>query len=167
MPEPRGLGLTILAHVDSDHAGDEVTLPSRTGFIIFLNNAPICWSPKKQVGVETSIFGSKFIAMKQCCEYLRGFRYKLRLMGIPVDGPCYVYGDNKSVLTNASVPESVLCKKSNSIAYIFLREGSAADEWRVAYVNTHENVADLLTKPLGGVKRKQFCGKLLYHIYAE
>jgi len=37
-----------------------------------------------------------------------------------------------------------------------VREGSASDEWRVAYVNTHENVADLLTKPLGGEKRKSF-----------
>ena len=41
VPEPCGLGFTILANVDSDHAGDEVTRQSRTGFIIFLNNAPI------------------------------------------------------------------------------------------------------------------------------
>ena len=29
-----------------------------------------------------------------------------------------------------------------------LREGAARDEWRTAYVNTHDNPADLLTKPL-------------------
>ena len=78
------------------------------------------------------------------------------MMGIEVSEPAYIYGDNKSVLSNALVPESVLRKKSNSIAYNFVREGSASDEWRVAYVNTHENVADLLTKPLCGEKRRNF-----------
>ena len=103
--------------------------------------------------------------MKQCYEYLRELCFKLRMMGILVDGPSFVYGDNKLVLVNSSVPESVLRKKSNSIAYNYVREGSASDEWRVAYVNTHHNVADLLTKPLGGEKRKYFIQRLLHHLY--
>ena len=164
-PEARGLGFTIFANVDSDHAGNEITRCSRTGFIVFLNNAPIYWFSKKQGGIETSSFGSEFIAMKQCCEYLRGIRFKLRMMGILVDGLSFVYGDNKSVLVNSSVPESVLWKKSNSIAYNYVREGSASDEWRVAYVNTHHNVADLLTKSLGDKKRKYFIQRLLHHLY--
>ena len=87
------------------------------------------------------------------------------MMGIEVSEPAYIFGDNKSVLSNASVPESVLKKKSNSIAYNFVREGSASDEWRIAYVNTHENVVDLLTKPLGGEKRRNFVRRLLHHLY--
>ena len=59
----------------------------------------------------------------------------------------------------------MLKKKSSSIAYHFVREGVARDEWRTTYINTHENVADILTKPLpGGVKRNKFVGKLLHHI---
>ena len=34
-PEARGLGFIIFANVDSDHAGDEITRCSRTGFIVF------------------------------------------------------------------------------------------------------------------------------------
>ena len=106
------------------------------------------------------------MAMKQCCEYLRGLRYKLRMMGIPVEGNCFVFGDNKSVLVNSSKPDSVLKKKSNSIAYNFVREGCAADEWRVTYISTHLNLADLLTKPLGGgEKRRRFVGMILHHVY--
>ena len=66
--------------------------------------------------------------MKLCCEYLRGLRYKLRMMGIPVIGPVYIYGDNQSVLCNTSIPESQLKKKSQSIAYHFIREGCSRDE---------------------------------------
>ena len=64
--------------------------------------------------------------------------------------PCYIYGDNKSVLSNLSLPDSVLNKKSLSIAYHFIREGTAANEWLTAYVNTDDNCADMLSKSLPG-----------------
>ena len=60
----------------------------------------------------------------------------------------YIYGDNKSVLVNSAVPHSQLKKESNSVAFYHVREGSALDEWRATYINTHENIADLLTKNL-------------------
>ena len=168
MPEARGFGFVISTYVDSDHAGDTITRRSRTGFIVYLNQAPIFWFSKKQGGIETSSFGSEFIAMKQCCEYLRGFRYKLRMMGIPVEGPAYIFGDNKSVLVNSSQPDSVLKKKSNSIAYHYVREGSATDEWRITYIPTGDNVADLLTKPLGGgEKRQKFIEMILHHVFVQ
>ena len=59
-----------------------------------INNAPLYWFLKKQSSLETSSFGSEFIAIKQCCEYLKGLRYKLRMMGIRVNNPCFIYGDN-------------------------------------------------------------------------
>ncbi len=166
MPEPRGIGFVIRAKVDADHASDSLTRRSRTGFLVYLNMALVCWHSKKQTSVESSSFGSEFVAMKQCCEYLRGLRYKLRMMGIPVDGPCYIEGDNQSVLANATIPDSTLKKKSQSIAYHFVRDGVARSEWRTCYVNTHDNEADLLTKQLPhGEKRVRFVSNLLDHIF--
>ena len=77
MPEPRGLGFVMRAKVDADHAGDTVTQRSRTGFLVFLNCSLIYWTSKKQTSVKSSSFGSEFITMKRCCEYVRGLRYKL------------------------------------------------------------------------------------------
>ena len=166
MPEPRGLGFVMRGKVDADHAGDTVTRRSRTGFLVFLNCSLIYWTSKKQTSVESSSFGSEFIAMKQCCEYVRGLWYKLRMMGIPCQGPAYIQGDNQSVLANTSIPDSTLKKKSQSIAYHFVHEGAARDEWRTSYINTHENEADLLTKLLpSGDKRKRFVENLLHHIF--
>jgi hypothetical protein len=134
-------------------------------FIVFLNNSPIFWSSKKQGSCETSTFGSEFVAMKQATEYVRGLRFKLRMFGITVDEPAFVFGDNQSVLANTSAPASTLKKKSNAIAYHFVREGCARDEWRTAYINTHENVADLFTKPLpSGEKQTKFIRMILHHI---
>ena len=165
MPEPRGRGFRMRVYVDCDLGGELVTRRSRTGFVVFLNNAPIYWLSKKQGSCEVSTFGSEFTAMKQAVEYVRGLRYKLRMFGIPCDEPTFVYGDNKSVLSNTSVPASTLKKKMNSLSYHFVREGCARDEWRTAYVNTHDNLADLLTKPLpSGEKRDRFVRQLLYWI---
>ena len=107
--------------VDSDHASDQVTRRSRTGFLVYLNNALIYWTSKKQTTIETSLFGSEFMAMKHATEYVRGLQYKLRGMGIPVDECAYIYGDNKSVLVNLSVPHSQLKKNSNNVAYHHVR----------------------------------------------
>jgi hypothetical protein len=116
-PEPLGKAVDIRLIVDSDHAGCKRTRRSRTGFLIYCNLSLIIWLSKKQPTLETSVFGAEFVAMKHGIETLRGLRYKLRMMGVPVSGPSYVYGDNKSQVTNSSRPESTLQKKCNSICY--------------------------------------------------
>ena len=165
-PDPRGIAFTMRAFVDSNHAGDMITQRSRTGFLVFLNNAPIYWFSKKQGSCETSSFGSKFIAMKSCCEYVRGLRYKLRMLGIPVELPTYIFGDNQSVLVSSSKPHSNLKKKFSSIAFHFFREGAVKDEWRVAYINKNFNPTYMATKSLdGGEKRSCFTSYLLHCVY--
>jgi hypothetical protein len=51
------------------------------------------------------------------------------MMGITVDEPVFVFGDNQSILANTTALSSTLKKKSNAIAYHFVREGRARDEW--------------------------------------
>ena len=167
-PEPLGLEMVIRACVDADHAGDTATRRSRSGFIVWANSAPIYWYSKKkrQGGVETSTFGSEFLPMKQCCEYLKGLRYKLRMMGIPVVHCCFVSGDNKSVLYNTTLPDSTIKKKSHSISYHYVREGCARDEWRTCYIHTDDNPVDICTNPLpAGIKRYQKVRSVMYDIY--
>ena len=166
MPQPRGMGFVIRSYVDADHAGDSITRRSRTGFLMYLNSAPVYWMSKKQTSIETSSFGSEFIAMKQCTEYIRGLRYKLCMMGIPCTSPAFIFDDNQSVLANTTIPDSTLKKKSQSIAYHFFREGAARDEWHTTYINTHPNPADLLTKTLpSGEKQTNFVRMILHYIF--
>jgi hypothetical protein len=103
--------------------------------------------------------------MKQATQYVCGLCFKLRMMGIPVEEPMFVFGDNQSVLANTTAPASTLKKKSNAIAYHFVCGGCAWDEWRTAYINMHDNVADLFTKPLpSGEKWCKFVCMLLHHL---
>ena len=88
-PMPIGKELIIRDFVDEDFSGNTVTRRYRTGFIITENMSPEYWLSNKQGCIDTSLFGSEFCAMKQCCEYLRGLRYKIQMMGINVDKPCF------------------------------------------------------------------------------
>ena len=127
-PEPRGKDIDLRLMVDSDHAGDKVRRHLHTGFYIFLNSALIAWISWRQSTIETSVFGAEFVAMKHGVETLRGIRYKLHMMGVPLDGPSNIYSDNMSVINNTQKPESVLKKKSNSICYHAIREAVAMGE---------------------------------------
>ena len=161
-PKPRGKEVDLRLYVDSDHATESKTRRSRTGFLVYLNMAPLIWYSKRQPTVETSVFGAEFVALKNGIETVRGLRYKLRMMGIPISGPNFVYCDNKSVVTNSQNPESTLQKKSNSICYHAARESVAMGESLVTHILTDENPADICTKILqGGMKRNHKVGLIL------
>jgi hypothetical protein len=65
------------------------------GILIFCNLVLIQWIFKRQPTIETSVFGAEFVAMKHGIKALRGLRYKLRMMGVPLTGPSFIYGVNK------------------------------------------------------------------------
>ena len=162
MPEPRGTPVQINCFVDADHAGDVVSRRSHTGIIIYVNRAPIIWYSKRQNTVETSTFGSEFIAMKIATEQIEGLRYKLRMFGVPIDGPANVFGDNQSVINNASIPESPLKKKHVAICYHRVREACASGIIRIAKEDTASNIADLLTKNLDRQRHRTLAEVILY-----
>ena len=164
-PLPRGKEVDIRMMVDSDHAGDKSTRRSCSGYLIYVNMALIIWSSKKQATIESSVFGAEFVAMKTGMEELRGLRYKLRMMGVPVSGPSYIYGNNMSVIYNTQRPESTLKKKHNSICYHAIRESVAMGESLTSHIPTQWNLADLLTKILYGMKRKGMVEGILYDVY--
>jgi hypothetical protein len=161
-PEPRGNPVQINAFVDADHAGNKVTRRSHTGILIYLNCAPVIWYSKAQNTVESSTFGSKFIAMRIVVDMLESLRYKLRMFGVPLDGPSNVFCDNNSVVINATIPTSTLKKKHNSIAYHRVREAVAAKILQIAKVASAENLADVFTKCLPGPTLCMLIQKILW-----
>jgi hypothetical protein len=114
--------------VDSDHAGEHFGRRSRTGLVIYLNMALIVWFSKRHRNVESSVFSDEFVAMKNGIETTLGLQYKLRMMGVTIDGPTYVYVDNISVVHNTQRPESVLKKQNNAICYYAVCESAAMGE---------------------------------------
>jgi hypothetical protein len=152
---------------DSDHAGDRQTRRSCTGFLIFCNMALIDWVSMKQATIEISVFGAEFVAVKHGIEKLQGLCYKLCMMGIPLTGLSYIFADNKSQVTNATIPESTLKKKCNSICYHAVRESVAMGESLITHIKSEDNLSDLITKVTHGAKHHRLVGNILYDIYDD
>ncbi len=126
-----------------------------------MNKAPIMFYSKRQNTVETSTFGSEFVAMKQAVEMIKALKYKLLMFGIEIMDT-KIFGDNNSVILNASVPESTLKKKHHSVNYNYVREAVAAGMALIYKVDTGSNLADLFTKLLNKETRKDLVQGILY-----
>jgi len=148
MPEPKGMAARITCFVDADHAHDKVTRRSVTGIIMFINNTPIKWVSKRQRTVETSTYGSKMVAARIACELMLETRYCLRMLGVPLDGPALMLGDNLSVVTSTMVPSSTLKKKHQVICYHRIWECVAARVVHFVHVSSKDNLSDCMMKPL-------------------
>ena len=161
-PEARGCAVTTTCFVDADHAGCKLTRRSHSGIINFVNRAPIVWFSKRQATVESSTFGSESVAMRQAIDLIEALRYKLRMMGVPIDGATKVYCDNDSVVKTSTRPESTLKKKHNAINYHRAREAQAAGHIRVAWIDGKHNLADVLTKVLVRERRRYLLSRILW-----
>jgi hypothetical protein len=162
MPKPRGNVMSTHCFVDANHAGDTENRRSQTGILLFCNSAPIIWHSKRQNSVEASTFGSESTALKNATEMIEALRYKLRMFGVPIEGPTNVFCDNEAVCKNSIRPESVLSKKHHSIAYHRNREAVAAGTMRVSKEGTDTNLSDLFTKVMPAPKRNDLLDKWTY-----
>ena len=159
LPEPKMKEVEITTYFDASLGCDMLTGRSVTGILLFLNNTILKWYSKRQNTVETSTYGSELVAGKTATEMTMEFRYKLRMLGVPINGPSILLGDNLSMIKNCSLPSSTLKKRHNALAYHRVREAVAAKVIILGHVNSDKNLADCLTKALGG--------KQLYHLLKQ
>jgi hypothetical protein len=77
---------------------------------------------------------------------------KLRMMGMGISGPLYIYGNNMLVVHHMQQLKSMLKKKSNSICYHAVWESVAMGKLLTGHFGINENVGNLATKVLYGEK---------------
>jgi hypothetical protein len=148
MPPPKGKTVSITVYKDADGGSDLVTRRSVTGILVLANSFPVKYFSKRQATVETSTYGSELVAARIAVDLLVEMRYKLRMLGVPIETPSVMYGDNMSVVLNTTRPSSVLKKKHQAIAYHRVREACAAGFLSFSYIPSKENISDCLTKAL-------------------
>jgi hypothetical protein len=162
MPEPLGASPNTMAYVDADHAHDQLTRRSVTGILLLMNGMPIRWYSKRQLTVETSSYSSELVAARIATDDIIELRYKLRMLGVPVNDPIIMLGDNKAVLQNTTVPSSMLKKKYNAIAYHRVQESIAGGILRSFHIPSTKNLADILTRPLSRQLFHQITNAILF-----
>ena len=130
--------------------------------MVFVNKTLVRYISKRQKTVETSSYGSELVAARMAVEIAMEYRYALRMLGVEVDGPCRMFGDNNSVILNTTLPSSMLKKKHQSIAYHAVRTAQACKIISFEHCRSEDNWADILTKPLPPIKHHKLVRPLLF-----
>ena len=146
MPTPLGNPVRTTTWVDANLYHCKITGRACTGILHLLNQTPIDWFCKRQATVETATFGAEFVAARIATDQIVDLRYSLRMLGVPILHQSFMFGDNKSVVTNSTLPHSTLAKRHHALNYHRVREAVASGFLRFHFVNGKENPADCLTK---------------------
>jgi hypothetical protein len=163
-PPEKGPRFRKTAYVDADYAHDLVTRRSITGILVMLNNTPIIWISKPQKSFETSSYGSELVASWVATKLILEIRYMLRSLGVVLDGPALMLGDNMSIVFDTTVPSIVLKTKHNATAYHRVREDIAAKIMRFPYIKSEENISYVLKKALSDEKFDYLMNRRLFRV---
>jgi histone deacetylase 1/2 len=148
MPVPKGKPVRITTYVDANLLHCCATGRSCSGILHIINSTIIDWFSKKQATVESATYGSEFMAARQAVQQIMDLRLTLRYMGVPLDGPAWLFGDNMSVIKSGTIPASTLNKRHNALSYHTVRSAVAAGIVKLCHIPGAQNLADCLTKHL-------------------
>ena len=162
MPKPKGRRVHMTTYEDANLFHDFTTGRSAMGMLHLLNGTVVDWFSKRQNTVETATYGSEFVAARASVEQIMDLRYTLRMLGVPIDGPAWMFGDNKSVVDSSVMIHSSLTKRHNALAYHLVHEAIAAGVVHFIHIPGAENLADVLTKFLPRVTAMKHLETLLF-----
>jgi hypothetical protein len=148
-PEPLGKAVVLTTYEDANLYHDLVTGRAVTGILHFLNGTLIDWFSKRQDTVESATYGSAFVAARIATEQIIDLRITLRYLGIPLEGPAYMFGDNQSLVTSGTIPHSKLNKQHNALSYHRVREAIVAQVLQFCPIAGVKNPSDILSKHCG------------------
>lgn len=153
-------GGPLQAFSNADYAGCCDTRKSVNGLLVQHYGGPIIWKASKQSRVATSTTHAEFVACSEVSKEVVWIRSLTKEMSIGSDNPTTIFVDNKGVefaVKNNQVRSKL---KQLDIELMAIRERVQHKEVSVHYVNTSENTADIMTKPLAP-KRFQYLRSML------
>jgi hypothetical protein len=107
----------------------------------------VSWASKKQNSVALSTAETEYIAAGHCCAQLLWMRQTLRDYGYKLS-KVPLLCDNESAIHMTDNPIEHSRTKHIDIRYQFLRDHQQKGDIEIAYVSTHNQLADIFTKPL-------------------
>ena len=119
----------------------------------------ISHDPRPILDTIDSFYKIKEGSLEEPSTYLGAQIYKLRMFGVPINGPASIMCDNQGVV---KIPDSTLTKHHKAINYHIIHEAVAAGIIKIGKEDTKSNLADLLTKVLSQEQRNQLLSYMTY-----
>jgi hypothetical protein len=108
MSIPKVKAMCLTTYQDANPYQELVTERSMSGILHFVNQTPISWFSINHKTVETTTYGFEFVVERQARNQIIAL-HTIFMIGIPLDGPTWMFGDNASVITSSTIPNTSIC----------------------------------------------------------
>jgi hypothetical protein len=144
---PKGSTFDLIGYSDANYAACKIDRKSTSGTCQFLGRSLVFWASKKQNSVALSTAEAEYIDATHYCAQLLWMRQILRDYGYKLS-KVPLLCDNESAIHMVDNPVEHSRTKHIDIRYHFLRDHQQKGDIEIAYVSTHNQLADIFTKPL-------------------
>ena len=145
------LKVEIISYVDSAFADCLETRKSTGGYLVLLNGSPLTWRSGKQSIVTHSTTEAEYVQASDGTKEIVWVRNLLTDMGVKIEGPTVLYEDNNGCIAMTENPLHHKRTKHIDISYHYTRDMVENEIVVLKKVSSEEQLADILTKPLGKV----------------
>jgi hypothetical protein len=147
----------LIGYSDSDHTGDIDTSKSTSEILFFFGKYLVSWQSVKQQVVALSSCEAEYIAASTASTQTF---WLVRLLSDLLSrdiGAVKLRVDSKSVLALAKNHVFHEWSKHIRVRYHFIRGCLEKENFKTCYINTKDQLADLLTNPLERIKFIELC----------
>ena len=135
--------LTLRGYCDADYASDQDDRKSRR----YMQRC-YCMVQQKQGCTADSNTEAEFVAMAESVKEAIWLRCLLHSLGFPSSTPTSVFSDNQGAIQLMKNPKFHKRTRHIETKYYVIPEKNEQQQIDVSYINTKQQLADLLTKPL-------------------
>lgn len=148
-------GEKLFAYSDANWAEDRHDRKSNSGYYCSFNGGAIAWCCRKQDIIALSSTEAEYIALTDTCKEM--IWLKRLAAGLNVDIPMQttIYTDSQSSISMINNQKFSNRTKHIDTKFHFVQEQVNNGTMRLKYVSTEDNVADMMTKPLGSIRMKK------------
>lgn len=145
----------LIMYSDANWAEDRVDRKSNSGYIIFGFGGTISWACRKQISVSLSSTEAEYIALSEATQELIWQQRLAQDFSINIQYPVKILADNQSAIKMIDNHKFSNSTKHIETRYHYIKDIKEQGLINVKYVPAEDNIADMLTKALGGIKIKE------------
>lgn len=138
----------LVGYVDADWAGDKNDRKSTSGYVFKIFGNTVSWCSRNQQTVSLSSTEAEYVALASgICEatWLQSLLIEL---GITFGEATIIHEDNQSCIRVAEEPKEHKRMKHIDVKYNFIRDSIASGKFKLKYIPTGDQIADIMTKGL-------------------
>jgi len=152
----------LVVYTDSDFA-DGSDYKSTSGCVVCLGRTVLSWFSRKQSITALSTTEAEFIALGESIRELLFWKSALEELKVDIT-EAVIYCDNQSAIKIALGECLNARTKHFGVILQRVRDHVKLGDFKLEYIPTNDNIADIMTKPLSGEKFKNFRDFVVYDV---